>query len=74
MTEKIQGFWVELILAFRAYDQGFYSGYKTIATWITLILMAVIVYFFPEQKLSQYVELAGMVHLFVISMAKSVKL
>ncbi len=74
MTEKIQGFWVELILAFRAYDQGFLSGYKTALTWITLILMAVIVYFLPEQKLAQYVELAGMVHLFVISMAKSVKL
>jgi len=72
MTEKIQGFWVEMILAFKAYDQGFIAGYKTIATWITLVVMAMVVYFLPENKLAYYVQLAGMGHLFVISMAKSV--
>jgi len=74
MTEKIQGFWVELILAFKKYDESFIAGYKTVLTWITLIVMAMVVYFLPENKLAYYVQLAGMGHLFVISMAKAVNL
>jgi len=35
-------------------------------------VMAMVVYFLPENKLAYYVQLAGMGHLFVISMAKSV--
>lgn len=67
--KQINNIWLELVLALKSYDQNFWSGYKT---WITLTVLAATIYVLPEVKLSAYVELAGMAHLFALTIAKKV--
>lgn len=60
---KLQ-FWKELI---EIYDKSFLSGLKN---YLTIAVIFAAIFFMPEGKLSYFVSALGLVHLFVLRVAK----
>lgn len=56
-----------IIMAIRNYDESILKGMKT---YLTLAVIFASVCFMPEEKLSSFVEVLGLVHLFALRCVK----